>query len=118
MIDKPPLPGNKILSENDDFSSFRIVEWESKFESDSTEFVRLPIMFDDESYQRLMQLKDGASVFGCFVLTLEVAAISEQRGTFTRPQVLTHSLVDPVAIENAIEVLSSPEFNWIEEVSQ
>lgn len=112
--------------------TYRVKEWEKHFECASTrkitgalKWVPVPTKHDGATFRRLMRRDDGLSIYGCWVLILQVAGKCRQRGTL----IGDHGPIDadhlelmtdvPAAtFQTAFEVLSSVEIGWLETVEQ
>lgn len=113
-----------------DKTLYRVHNWEKHFECAPTrkivgslKWLPLPVRHDGASFRRLMRRDDGVSVFGCWILILQVAAKCRVRGVLSGD----HGAIDsdemelitdvPAAVfSNAFTVLSSTEIGWLEVV--
>lgn len=106
-------------------SAWRIRDWNLHFENNESRklkrcaWVKLPNKQDGRGYRRLVALKNGAALFGCWVALVEVASKCHVRGVFADEH-------GPLSIEDlafktgmpegligeCLQTLSSPQFMW------
>jgi hypothetical protein len=107
----------------------RIRDWEKHFENNRTKemkdmrWVPVPNKHDGEGYQRIMQEKDGISIYGCWHLILQVASKLRDRGTLLRDDG-TPVTADILALktgwrsakdfQRALDFCSTPQVGWLE----
>lgn len=109
----------------------RVKDWDEHFERAQSRkvegplsWVAIPTRQDGLKFNRLMAKQNASSLFGVFILMLEIAARSTPRGTFRRAHgdlMTTRDLAEmsglrPHVVENALKVLMSNEIGWIEMV--
>jgi len=106
---------------------YRIRNWELVYENNRTREVKvmqwlpLPIKLDGDGYTTIVEHKNGAGLFGCFVSILEIAAKCDPRGTLTRSNGTAHtcdtlariSRMPATLVRECIDVCVS-ECKWIE----
>lgn len=109
----------------------RIKEWETHFECAQTRKVKgplrwisLPTQRDGLKFSRLMALQNATSVFGAFILLVEIAAAGHPRGSFWREHgdpmtALDFQKMTGIRVRDwlvALKVLTSHEIGWLEVV--
>ncbi len=110
---------------------YHIVNWATHHENSRSRQIRnitwvpVPNKHDGEGFLRIMEQPDGMTIYAAWHLILQVASKCHPRGTLVRDDgtALTPAAIALKArateadITRAIEVLVSPEVNWLEEVS-
>src|SRR5689334_3121771 len=107
----------------------RVKNWQEDFEISQSKrvvgplsWVPLPTRQDGLKFSRLMRRKDGVTVFGTFILLLEIAARCEPRGSFltkngkmmTSSDFAEMSRAPRAVFDRAVKVLISEEIGWLE----
>lgn len=110
----------------------RIKNWNEHFERAQTraikgplDWVAVPTRQDGLKFSRLFSTRNATSVFGVFILLVEIAARSSPRGTFwrqgdaplTTDDFARMSGAQPRAILSAVKLLTSNEIGWLEVVA-
>lgn len=106
---------------------YTIRDWDKHFETAASRLVKrlswvaVPNKHDGKSYRRLMRREDGPTLYGAWVLIVQVASKCPTRGVLAdgdgplTPEDLAVKTDCPVELfETALKVLASPEIRWIE----
>jgi len=110
--------------------AYQIANWSATYETSETRklkqlrWVPVPNRHDGLAYRRLLAMPDGLSLFGAWVLLLEVASkvprrgvLVDERGSALTPEDLCLITgASPEVFETALRVLSSPSIGWLEPV--
>jgi hypothetical protein len=113
-------------------SLYRISQWDTLYETHETRkikkalaYVKLPNRFDGAGYRRLMTHEDGLTIFGAWILILEVASrcpirgtLADANGPYTAEDIAMKTGTRAEQIEKALGVLSHPRIGWIEELEE
>ncbi len=111
---------------------YHVVNWATHHENSRSRQIRnitwvpVPNKHDGEGFLRIMEQPDGMIIYAAWHLILQVASKCHPRGTLVRDD---GTPLTPVAIAlkaraseadivRAIEVLVSPEVNWLKEVTE
>ncbi len=108
---------------------YRIKDWAKNFETaqsrryKSLSWVAIPNKHDGMRFRRLMAREDGPSVFGAWMLIVQVASKCSPRGILASDGKPLEPIdlhfktgVAESVFKLAFEVLSTPEIGWIEKV--
>lgn len=106
---------------------YRVRDWGLHFENAQSRKVRklnwvaVPNKHDGKSYRRLIQMQNGAALYGCWILLLEVASKCPQRGVLadgdgplTADDIALKTGVSAALIDEALAQLSDPSIGWLE----
>lgn len=110
--------------------AYRVKHWDQHFEKAQTRNVRLctwvpvPNKHDGKGYRRLIRAKDGESLYGVWILILQIASKCPVRGTLVDldGQALTPAdMADKTGVkeklfETALKLLCSKEIDWMEQI--
>lgn len=106
---------------------YRINNWNTLFENNRTrelkklDWVPLPNKQDGDGYTAIMDMKNGATIFGAWVACVQIASRCDPRGTLLRDGKKPHdpaslsrmSRVPERVISEMLKLLSSPDINWL-----
>jgi hypothetical protein len=69
---------------------YRINNWKAIYENNRTRTLKnmswfpLPVKLNGDGFTLMMEEKDGVTIFGCFIILLEIASTCNPRGTLIR----------------------------------
>ena len=107
---------------------YRVVKWDDRYENNRTRGMKemqwIPVKnsHDGDGYTFIMDLKDGPSIYGAWMVILQVASKCDPRGTLLRSNGTPHapksigrlSRCPEAIIARAVEVLCSDDVAWLE----
>ena len=106
---------------------YRIRDWDVYYETSETrkwktlKWVPLRVKLDGRNYRRLMKLKKGPQIFGCWCALLEAATKCDPRGDFVDGSGNVYGVDDLVLVTEmpqhlvaeTLTLLSTPPFDWV-----
>lgn len=105
---------------------YSIRNWSEHYEKSQTKKVKhaswvpLPVKHDGKGFRRLMAMKNGAAIYGAWVLIVQVAAkcptrgvLADGDGPLTAADLALKTGCPESVFSAALEVLSSPEVAWM-----
>lgn len=111
-------------------TTYRIRNWGEHFEKAQTRackvvsWVPFPNKHDGKGYRRIMRLKDGAAIYGAWVLIVQVASkckvrgvLADDDGPLSAKDISDKTGLPEKLVENALKALCSKEIGWVEHVS-
>jgi len=112
---------------------YKIRDWDEYYETHDTRkyqtlrWVPLPVKLNGRLYRRLVRMKNGPAMFGCWCALLEVGAMGDKgkRGVFQDSSENVFTIEDlaiatdmpETLITDTIATLSNHPFDWIEALS-
>lgn len=106
--------------------TWAIRDWDKHFEKaqsrkvESVQWIPLPVKHDGLGFRRLMEREDGVSIYGSWVLIVQVAAkcptrgvLLDERGPLNSKDLALKTGAPVKQFDAALKVLSSPEIGWI-----
>lgn len=106
---------------------YRVRGWDSLFENAQSRkctklaWVLVPNKHDGKSFRRLMCMENGPSLYGAWVILLQVASkcpergiLADEDGPLTAEDLALKSGCPEGVFIEALEVLSSPQIRWLE----
>lgn len=106
---------------------YRVVGWSERYETSESrkrrrlDWVAVPNQWDSRAYLAIVKLPDGAAILGAWMLILEVASRTPERGllaedgiALTAEDIAAKVRIPVKVISRALDVLSSPLIGWLE----
>jgi hypothetical protein len=107
-------------------TTYSIRDWEKHFECSQSKraerlsWVATPNKHDGKSYRRLIQMKNGAALYGAWILIVQVASkcpvrgiLADDDGPLSADDIADKTLTDPKLIQSALDACCSKAIGWI-----
>lgn len=108
--------------------AYRIKNWDSLYENNRTRELKkldwfpMPNKQDGDGYTLIMELENGAAIFGAWVACAQIASRCDPRGTLLRDGKKPHdscslsrmSRISKDIIEAMLKAVSNSDVNWLE----
>lgn len=110
--------------------TYRVHEWERVFENagsrkvGSLSWVKVPNRHDSAGYRRLIAMKAGVSLYGAWVLIVQVASkmprrgvLANENGPLDADDLAARTGAPAKVFDRAFSVLTDPKIGWLEAVA-
>lgn len=110
---------------------YRVRDWSTHFENSQSKkyrtisWVPLPNKHDGKSFRRLMRMPNGLTIYGAWVLIVQIASkcptrgvLADSDGPLTADDISLKCDAPTELIADALRVLSSPAVGWLEVQSE
>ena len=109
-----------------------IKDWMEHYETADTRkrqrlhWVPIQNKHDGKSFRRLMRMEDGLTIFGCFIVLVELASkapksargmLADADGMLTIADICDKTGMLSADVGRSLQVLSSHEIGWVEEIN-